>query len=125
MNTRSEDASPSVLPPRVAYLFAPIDKRALGIAVGTVAGAGIVLVTAVQLVLQPSPAPNLSLLAHYFPGYAVSWLGVWVGLVWAFTVGFFAGWLVAFTRNLVIGSWLFLTRTRAELGAARDFLDHL
>jgi hypothetical protein len=125
MKGRLEEASYSVLPPRVAYLFVPIDKRALGVAVGTVAGAGIVLITGAQLVLQPKPILDLALLAQYFPGYAVSWLGVWVGFLWAFTVGFFAGWLVAFTRNLVIGSWLFLTRSRAELAAARDFLDHL
>jgi hypothetical protein len=125
MKGRTEDAAYSILPRRVAYLFAPIDKRALGVAVGTVAGAGIVFVTGVQLVLRPEPTLDLVLLANYFPGYEVSWLGMWVGFVWAFTAGFFAGWLVAFTRNLVIGSWLFLTRSRAELTAARDFLDHL
>jgi hypothetical protein len=125
MSARPEDTSLSILPARIAYLFAPIDKRALGVAVGTVAGFGIVLVTAAHLVAQPPPALDLSLLSHYFPGYAVSWLGAWAGFVWAFTVGFCAGWLVAFTRNVVIASWLFLTRSRAELAAARDFLDHL
>ena len=125
MRVRPESASYDILYPRVAYLFAPIDKRALGVAVGIVAAAGIVLVTGAQLVLHPKPTLDLALLGHFFPGYAVSWLGMWVGFVWAFTAGFFAGWLVAFTRNLVIGSWLFLTRSRAELTAARDFLDHL
>ncbi len=125
MNARSEDTSHSVLPPRIAYLFAPIDKRALGVAVGTVTGASIALLTAAHLIIQPTPRLDLSLLSQYLPGYTVSWFGMWIGFVWTFTVGFLAGWLVAFTRNLVIGSWLFLTRSRAELTAARDFLDHL
>jgi hypothetical protein len=125
MSNRPEDPSISILPPRIAYLFAPIDKRALGAAVGTVAGLGTALLTAAGLVLRPTPALELSLLAHYFPGYTLSWPGVLVGFSWAFAVGFCAGWLVAFIRNLVIASWLFLTRGRAELSAARDFLDHL
>jgi hypothetical protein len=125
MSVRRQDTSLSILPPRIAYLFAPIDKRALGVAVGTVAGFGIAFVTAVHLIVQPAPEFDLALLRQYFPGYTVSWFGAWVGFVWAFTVGFFAGWLVAFTRNFVIASWLFLTRSRAELTAARDFLDHL
>jgi hypothetical protein len=125
MSVRPDVTAYSALPPRVAYLFEPLDKRALGVAVGTVAGAGIVVVTAAQLILRPTPTLELALMANYFPGYGVSWLGMWVGFVWAFTAGFLGGWLVAFTRNLVIGSWLFLTRSRAELAAARDFLDHL
>ena len=125
MSVQPEYTSSSILPARIAYLFAPIDKRALGVAVGTVAGVGTVLATGAQLIVQPAAEFGLSLLGQYFPGYTVSWFGAWVGFAWAFTVGFCAGWLVAFTRNVVIASWLFLTRSRAELTAARDFLDHL
>jgi hypothetical protein len=125
MSARPEDPSTATLPPRIAYLFAPIDKRALGVAVGTVAGLGLALVTAAHLLVRPGPMVNLWLLGHYFPGYRVTWAGVLVGFAWAFAVGFCAGWFVAFTRNLVIAGWLFLTRSRAELAAARDFLDHV
>jgi len=125
MSARLEDASINALPPRVAYLFAPLDKRALGVAFGTVAGLGVAVLTAAHLMIRPRPALELSLLGHYFHGYTVSLIGVFVGFFWAFTVGLCAGWFVAFTRNLVIASWLFLTRGRAELAAARDFLDHM
>lgn len=123
MSAPPEEAFHDGLPPRIAYMFAPIDKRALGIAFGVVAGTGIALLTAAYLVVRPTLP--LSLLAHYFPGYSVSWGGLWVGLLWGLGVGYCAGWLLAFTRNMVIASWIFLTRGRAELGAARDFLDHL
>ncbi|MBA2243901.1 MAG: hypothetical protein H0W11_03025, partial [Gemmatimonadetes bacterium] len=64
-------------------------------------------------------------LAEYFYGYTVSWPGALVGGFWGFVVGFVAGWFVAFCRNLVIAATLFITRTRAELAATRDFLDHI
>jgi hypothetical protein len=125
VSSRPGDRSISALPPRVAYLFAPIDKRALGLAVGAVAGFAVALLTAGALLVQPARLLPLSLLVHYFPGYQVSWPGMLVGLTWAFVVGFCGGWLVAFTRNLVIAGWLFLTRSREELVTARDFLDHI
>jgi len=113
------------IPPRVALLFAPIDKRAFGAAVGTAAGLGTFLLTAIYLLVRPEPAPDLALLGQYFAGYTVSWGGALVGFGWAFVVGFCAGWFVAFIRNLVIAAWIFLTRSRAELAAASEFLDHL
>ncbi len=125
MITRPEDPSIGTLPPRIAYLFAPIDKRALGVAVGTVAGFAVALLTAGHLIMHPTPSLQLSLLGHYFPGYDLSWPGVLIGFAWAFVAGFCGGWLVAFTRNLVIAGWLFLTRGREELATARDFLDHI
>jgi hypothetical protein len=113
------------VPPPIARLFAPIHRRAFGVAVGTVSGLGTFLVTAAYLLVRPNPAPRLELLAQFFTGYSVSWPGALVGLAWGFVVGYCAGWFVAFTRNLVIALWIFLTRTRAELSAARTFLDHL
>jgi membrane protease YdiL (CAAX protease family) len=105
--------------------FAPLHKRAFGMACGIVSGLFFFLLTAVYLLRQPAQGPNLSLLAEYFAGYTVSWAGALVALAWGFVVGFVAGWFTAFSRNLIIAASLFITRTRAELRATRDFLDHI
>ena len=68
---------------------------------------------------------TLELLAQYFTGYTVSWMGVFVGAAWGLFVGFVAGWFLAFTRNLVLTTWIFFVRARAELTTNRDFLDHI
>lgn len=112
------------LPAEVQLAFLPLHKRALGMAVGAAAGLVCFAITAIALV-RPDPELNLMLLAEYFYGYTVSWAGAFVALAWGFVVGFTAGWFIAFCRNLVIAASLWLTRTRAELDATRDFLDHI
>jgi len=114
------------LPPSATLLFAPVDKRAFGAAIGTVTGLGIFGVTAADLLLgKPWNGRMLWLLGQYFVGYELSWRGALIGLVWGFAVGFCAGWFVAFTRNLALAISLFILRTRAELDTTRDFLDHI
>jgi hypothetical protein len=113
------------LPRESALLFAPIDKRAFGVAIGTAAASVIAVLTVVDLVFHPQPGLDLPLLAEYFSGYTVSWRGVIVGGAWAFAVGFAGGWFTAFVRNLVLAMSLFMLRSRAELRDTRDFLDHI
>lgn len=113
------------LPPRVVLAFAPLHKRAFGTAIGAAAAVFVFAITAMHLLVRPAEAPDLSLLSEYFYGYTVSWRGAFIGAAWAFFSGFVAGWFVAFCRNLVIAVSIFLTRTRAELRATRDFLDHI
>jgi len=112
------------LPRSATLLFAPLDKRAFGVAIGVAVGLVIFGVTAIDLAF-PSPWEGLSLLNQYFAGYSVSWPGAFIGLAWGFAVGFCAGWFVAFVRNLVLAISLFVLQTRAELGETRDFLDHI
>ena len=109
----------------LALAFAPLHKRALGVACGLTAGLVVFLATAVHLIVQPQVAIDLSLLAQYFRGYSVSWTGAVIGFLWGGFVGFVSGWFLAFCRNLVIAVSLFLTRTKAELAATQDFLDHI
>jgi hypothetical protein len=113
------------LEPDVLLAFAPLHKRAFGIALGCAVGLAILLATGASLLLDPAGQLDLSLLAQYFAGYSVSWRGALVGGGWGFMVGFVAGWFAAFVRNLVLATWLFVIRTRAELAATRDFLDHI
>lgn len=113
------------LPRSATLLFAPLDKRAFGVAIGVAVGLVIFSVTAIDLAFHSSPWPGLSLLNQYFAGYSVTWAGAFIGLAWGFAVGFCAGWFVAFVRNLVLAISLFVLQTRAELGETRDFLDHI
>lgn len=123
---RRSDRRESVDPERQLLLaFAPIHKRALGIATGTAAALLMALLTIIALLHDPQGRFPLHLLNAYFAGYDVSWGGVLVGAGWGFGVGFIAGWFVAFCRNLAVAISIFAIRTRAEVAQTRDFLDHI
>lgn len=113
------------LPPDLQLAFLPLHKRAMGMALGAAVGLTAFGTTAIPLMRSPADNFDLSLLAQYFYGYTFTWAGAFVALAWGFVVGFTAGWFIAFCRNLVIAASLWLTRTRAELAASRDFLDHI
>jgi hypothetical protein len=113
------------LPRSAMMLFAPVDKRAFGAAIGTALSLGIIVLTVIDLLARPTPSVNLVLLRQYFTGYTVSWAGVLIGGAWGFFVGFCAGWFTAFVRNLVMALSLFMLRSKAELSSSQDFLDHI
>jgi hypothetical protein len=113
------------LPRAASLLFAPIDKRAFGAAIGAASGLLVFAITVRDIAARSPSTAGLSLLDQYFPGYSVSWMGALIGLAWGFALGFCAGWFVAFARNLVLAISLFMIRTRAELAETRDFLDHI
>lgn len=110
--------------PRV-LAFAPLHKRAFGVATGTAAALLTFGVTAVYLLRDPQPGFELELLAQFFTGYSVTWAGALIGAGQAFVAGFVMGWFLAFVRNLVLAVMLFAGRTRSELEATRDLLDHI
>jgi hypothetical protein len=121
VQTDSED----VLPSAIALAFAPLHKRAFGIAIGLAVGLTVLLVTAAYLLRHPEHGVGLELLAQYFKGYSVSWPGALVGFFWGFVVGYVGGWFLAFCRNLVIAVSIFVIRAKSELNQTRDFLDHI
>ncbi len=111
---------------RLLLAFAPLHKRALGLAFGSAGALLVFAVTVVHLLfVRPRDALNLYLLREYFYGYSVSWTGALIGAWWGFFSGFVAGWFLAFARNFALALSLFITRTRAELQQSRDFLDHI
>ena len=113
------------LPRELALAFAPLHKRALGVAVGTATGL-VVFAATLMYLWRSSVFPfDIELLAQYFFGYRATWWGAFVGLAWGFAVGFVAGWFLAFCRNLFLALSVFIVRTKAELAASRDFLDHI
>lgn len=117
---RSADAAPGL-----GFAFAPVHKRALGVAIGAVAGLAVFGVTAFAALVRPADPFPLDLLSQYFYGYDVSWTGALIGLFWGFFTGFVFGWFAAFVRNLVIATKVFVLKTRADLAQTKDFLDHI
>ena len=109
----------------VLLAFAPVHKRAFGVAMGVAIGLAVFMATVASVILDPGGRFSLALLAEYFAGYTVSWTGAFIGAGWGFFVGFVLGWFTAFARNLALATWIFIARTRAELAATRDFLDHI
>ena len=107
------------------FAFAPLHKRAFGVATG-VAGAALVAAITVGAILIPGAREiPFYLLEQYFEGYTVTWPGVLIGAAWGFGVAFIAGWFAAFCRNLALAISAFVIRTRAELDSTREFLDHI
>jgi len=119
------NTTPAALPPSLELAFEPLHKRAFGMAIGVATGVSAFVVTAVVLVRKPPESGRLLLLAEYFYGYTVTWQGAFVALAWGFVTGFVAGWFTAFCRNFVMAASLWLGRTRSDLDATRDFLDHI
>jgi hypothetical protein len=113
------------LPPELALAFAPLHKRAFGMALGVAFGLLFFGFTAIYILRGPIEGTNLWLLGQYFWGYRVNWPGALMGLVWGFVVGFVAGWFIAFCRNLILAVSIFIIRARADLNQSTDFLDHI
>ena len=125
MPTEQSSLNGSDLSSELERAFAPLHKRAFGVATGIMLGLAVAALTTVHLLRSPNDPYPLSLLAEYFYGYTVSAQGIVIGSLWAGLTGFVFGWFAAFVRNLAIAVMLFVTRTRAELTATRDFLDHI
>ncbi len=79
-----------------------LNAKLLGIVLGTAMGIGLFLATNI-LVLKGGDevGAHLGLLAQFFPGYRVSFLGSLVGFAWAFAVGFVIGAVLGTVYNKV------------------------
>jgi len=122
--TPADDDAAAVVP-EVMLAFAPLHKRAFGVATGAAGATLMALLTILRLINWSGEGFPLGLLEQFFAGYSVSWPGVFVGAAWGFGVAFVAGWFAAFCRNLALAVSAFLIRTRAELSETRNFLDHI
>jgi hypothetical protein len=106
------------------YAFATLHKRALGVAVGLTLALVVAAVTLFHMIARPNDVP-IHLIAEYFYGYDTTWRGMAVGAWWAFVAGFVGGWFLAFVRNFVVATWMFVIRAKATLSQTQDFLDHI
>jgi hypothetical protein len=108
----------------LAQAFAPLHKRALGVAVGLTVALVVFVFTAFHIIAGPIDMP-VGLLSQYFYGYDTTWRGAFIGMWWGFVSGFAAGWFMAFLRNFAVATWIFVVRAKASLAQSRDFLDHI
>lgn len=81
-----------------------LNGRAWGIAAGLLFGGGLFLATNL-LVLKGGQqvGRHLSLLAVFFPGYSVTFVGSIVGFIYAFVLGYAIGRLVGGVYNKLVG----------------------
>jgi len=77
-----------------------LNARAWGIATGLLLGGGLFLAT-IFLVIRGGPmvGQHLSMLRAFFPGYSVTWLGAFVGFVYAFVIGYGLGRIIGSVYN--------------------------
>jgi len=77
-----------------------LNARAWGISTGLLLGGGLFLAT-IFLVIRGGPmvGQHLSLLRIFFPGYSVTWLGAFVGFVYAFVIGYGLGRIIGSVYN--------------------------
>jgi hypothetical protein len=77
-----------------------LNARAWGIACGLLFGGGLFLATNWLVVKSgPTPGQHLKLLAAFFPGYSVSFVGSLIGFVYAFVLGYALGRLIGEVYN--------------------------
>lgn len=115
-----------ILQAAITRVFAKLDRRAFGLSLGTVSGVVLFMVT-LALVLKGGDiiGPNLSLLREFFPGYTVSPMGAFLGLVYGFVAGFVVGWSVALLRNMTVFLTVALMHRGAEMSALRKVLEFI
>ena len=110
---------------QITRQFAPLDKRALGLAFGVTLALVLSGTTALALVVDAAGRFPLGLLGQYLPGYSLAWRGVPMGALWGLALGFVGGWLLALCRNTVLLLWLMKLRIRADGDSSRNVLDHI
>ncbi len=104
--------------------FAKLDPVALGVAIGTVTGAGLLLATIVLLLKGGTfIGPRLGLLRNFLIGYEVTWLGALVGLIEGSLGGFALGYAGASFRNWGMRAYAYMLKRRAEVQAEGKVLD--
>ena len=77
-----------------------LNARAWGISTGLLLGSGLFLAT-IFLVIRGGPnlGQHLAMLRVFFPGYSVTWLGAFVGFVYAFVLGYGLGRIIGSVYN--------------------------
>ncbi len=74
----------------------------MAIVFGMLGGSVLFVATAWLLIRGgPNVGQTLGLLAHYFPGYSVTWPGAVVGLAYGALTGALAGGALAWTYNRI------------------------
>ena len=86
--------------PNVQESLLRLNARAWGISTGLLFGGGLFLAT-IFLVIRGGPmvGQHLSMLRVFFPGYSVTWLGAFIGFIYAFVLGYGLGRIIGSVYN--------------------------
>jgi protoporphyrinogen oxidase len=116
----------AVLQQALSLAFPKLDRMALGLSLGLVTGFFLFLAT-LGLVLKGGNVvgPTLQLLSQYFPGYHVTAVGSFIGLLYGFVTGFIGGWGFALLRNAVVFFSMVFLHHRTERQLLRKLLEYL
>lgn len=105
----------------IKVAFARLDFAALAVAGGTLCALVLFLATAWLLVRGAPPGalvgPHLGLLAHFLPGYSVTWPGSIVGILYGFVIGFCSGAAIGLFWNITHHVYLLALIGRDQLNA--------
>jgi len=117
------------LPAPLRAAVAPLRKVALGCATGAVLGLWLCVFALVHM-LPVFQAQDLDggigiLEYNLFTGYAPTFPGALLGLVWGFGTGFVFGWLLAGVRNFGLAVWVAIAGAKEQLRMDQEFLDEL
>ena len=76
----------------------------VGLIFGLICGIGLFLATNILVLKEGKQVgPHLILLAQFFPGYRVTFMGSLVGFLYAAVVGFAIGWVLGAVYNKFAG----------------------
>src|SRR5436309_15276345 len=98
-----DPGNPLVDEPALLAEVIRLNRNVLGLTLGILFGFGLFLATNI-LVRKGGPhvGANLQLLNQFFPGYRVTFIGSFLGLVYGFAVGYVSGWIIAPVYNWVV-----------------------
>jgi hypothetical protein len=90
----------SPAPQTVQATLMRLNARAWGISIGLLLGGGLFLAT-IFLVIRGGPmvGQHLQLISVFFPGYQVTWLGAFIGFIYAFVLGYALGRVIGSVYN--------------------------
>lgn len=89
--------------PELRRAVARLNAQAWGIAFGLLVGGSLFVATNVLVVKGGAVVgPHLALLAIYFPGYRVTFLGSFVGLIYGFVLGYAIGRVIGAIYNRLV-----------------------
>ncbi|MCC7161870.1 MAG: NAD(P)/FAD-dependent oxidoreductase, partial [Anaerolineae bacterium] len=113
-----------VMQDALSHVFVKLDPVAFGGALGLTMGLVLFLVTLLEIsIAHQGLSVFLHNLGEYMPGYQVTVMGGFVGLVFGIGIGFCVGWLFAFLRNTFIVCYMAFVQRRAQIQVLRTILD--
>jgi hypothetical protein len=111
---------------KLTRVFSRIDPVAFGVSTGITAGLGLFLITLFSMIKNdPFAISKLQLLNQFFLGYTVTVQGGFVGMFYAFLVGFIGGWALAFLRNVALYVSVLIIHRDIEMTLLEEFLDFM